>query len=74
MKIRRSDTRLHTVIALPVHFLFHVGGVAAAIVGQQKTSITKPVDVYLNVGAVHHDDISCWGLSSHLQAGYFMII
>lgn len=53
---------------LPVHFLLHVGGVAAAIVRQQETAVAQPVDVYLNVGAIHNDDISCWGLAGHLQA------
>lgn len=53
---------------LPVHFLLHVGGVAAAVIGQQKATVTQPVDIYLNIGAVHHDDISCWGLASNLQA------
>lgn len=58
---------------LPVHFLLHVGGVAAAVVGQQEATIAQPVDIYLNVGAVHHDDISCWGLASHLQAAVEII-
>lgn len=52
---------------LPVHLLFHVGGVTAAIIGQQKTAITQPVDVYLDVGAIHNDDVCCWGLTSYLQ-------
>lgn len=53
---------------LPVYFLLHVGCVAVAVVGQQETTITQPMDIYFNVGAVRHDDISCWGLASHLQA------
>lgn len=52
---------------LPVHLLFHVGGVTAAIIGQQKTAITQPVDVYFDVGAIHNDDVCCWGLTSYLQ-------
>lgn len=52
---------------LPVHFLFHVSCVTAAIIGQQKTAVTQPVDVYLNVGAIHNDDVCCWGLTSYLQ-------
>lgn len=52
---------------LPVHLLFHVSGVTAAIIGQQKTAITQPVDVYLDVGAIHNDDVCCWGLTSYLQ-------
>lgn len=52
---------------LPVHLLFHVGGVTAAVIGQQKTAITQPVDVYLDVGAIHNDDVRCWGLTSDLQ-------
>lgn len=56
-----------TRVLLPVHLLFHVGGVTAAIVGQEKTAITQPVDVYLDVGAIHNDDVRCWGLTSYLQ-------
>lgn len=52
---------------LPVHLLFHVGGVTAAIIGQQKTAIAQPVDVYLDVGAIHNDDVRCRGLTSYLQ-------
>lgn len=52
---------------LPVHLLFHVGGVTAAIIGQEKTAIAQPVDVYLDVGAIHNDDVCCWGLTSYLQ-------
>lgn len=52
---------------LPVHLLFHVSGVTAAIIGQQKTTVTQPVDVYLDVGAIHNDDVCCWGLTSYLQ-------
>lgn len=52
---------------LPVHLLFHVGGVTAAIVGQQKSAITQPVDVYLNIRAIHNDNVCCWGLTSYLQ-------
>lgn len=59
---------------LPVHFLLHVGDVAVAIVGEQEATITQPVDIYFNVGAVHHDDISCWGLASHLQAAAAAVI
>lgn len=58
---------------LPVHFLLHVGGVAAAVIGQQEATVTQPVDIYLNVGAVHHDDIRCRGLASHLQAAVVII-
>lgn len=58
---------------LPVHFLLHVGGVAAAIIREQKTTIAQPVDIYLNVGAIHYDDINCWGLASHLQATVMII-
>ena len=66
-------SKIHTVIVLPVYFLFHVGRVAAAIVGQEEASITQPVDIYFNVGAIHHDDISCWGLASHLQVASVII-
>lgn len=52
---------------LPVHLLFHVGGVTAAIIGQEKTAIAQPVDVYLDVGAIHNDDVCCWRLTSYLQ-------
>lgn len=58
---------------LPVHFLLHVGGVAAAVVGQQEAAVAQPVDIDLNVGAVHHDDISCWGLASNLQEADMII-
>lgn len=47
----KSDVQISEF--LPVHFLLHVGGVAAAIIRQQKTAITQPVDIYLNVGTIH---------------------
>lgn len=65
------DVEIHGL--LPVHFLLHVGGVAVAVIGQQEATITQPVDIYLNVGAVHHDDIRCWGLASHLQEAGLII-
>lgn len=70
---KRGSSRLYTVTVLPVYFLFHIGGVAAAVVGQQEASITQPVDINFNVGAIHHDDISCWGLASYLQAALVII-
>lgn len=61
----KPDERIRAL--LPVHLLFHVGGVTAAVIGQQKTAVAQPVDVYLNVGAIHYDDVGRWGLTSDLQ-------
>lgn len=51
----------------PVHFLFHVGGVAAAVVGEQEPAVAQPVDVDLDVRAVHDDDVRSGGLASYLS-------
>ena len=39
---------LNLSFLLPVNFLLHVGSVAAAIIGQQQTSITEPMDVHFS--------------------------
>lgn len=52
---------------LPVHLLLHVGSVAAAIVGQQETSVTEPMDVDLSWGVVHDDHIGVRRLTRHGQ-------
>lgn len=65
--IKRINSDVQVLELLPVHFLLHVGGVAAAIIRQQKATIAQPVDIYLNVGAIHVDNISCRGLASYLQ-------
>lgn len=62
-----TQTEPNAVTALPVHFFLHVGDVAAAVVAQQEAAIIQPVDVYFDVRAIHHDNISCRGLPSHLQ-------
>lgn len=62
------------VTALPVYFLLHVGGVAATIVAQQEATVTQSVDVYFNVGVIHYDYISRWGLASHLKTVVFNYI
>lgn len=51
----------------PVHFLFHVGGVAAAVVGEQEATVAQPVDIDLNVRAIHDDNVRGGGLASHLS-------
>lgn len=51
----------------PVHFLLHVGGVAAAVVGEQEPAVAQPVDVDLDVRAVHDDDVRSGGLASYLS-------
>ena len=55
--------------AAPVHLLLHVGGVAVAVVGQQQSSVTQPVDVDLDVGGVHDQDVGGGGLAGHLGTG-----
>lgn len=52
---------------LPVHLLLHVGGVAAAVVGEQEPAVAQPVDVDLDVRAVHDDDVRSGGLASYLS-------
>lgn len=71
--IKQINSDVQIPELLPVHFLLHVGGVAAAIIRQQKATITQPVDIYLNVGAIHVDDISCRGLASYLQETVLVI-
>lgn len=61
------------VTALPVYFLLHVGGVTAAIVAQQEATVTQPVDIYFNAGAIHYDYISRWGLASHLNTAIMVV-
>jgi len=51
---------------LPLHLLLHVGGVAVAVVGQQQATVAQPVDVDLDVRAVHDQDVRGRGLTRHL--------
>lgn len=64
--IKRKRTSQEAA-CLPVHFFLHVRGVAAAIVREQEPSIAQPVDVDLNVGAVHDDHVCGQGLPSYLH-------
>ena len=50
----------------PIHFFLHVRGVTAAIIGQEQSSVTQPMHIYLHTGAVHDHHIGVRGLSSHL--------
>lgn len=52
---------------LPVDFFFHVGSVAAAIIGQEEPSITQSMNINLYAGTVHNDHIAIGRLTSHLQ-------
>lgn len=54
---------------LPVDLLFHVGGVAAAVVGEQQPAVVEPVHVDLDVGAVHDDHVGGQRLAGDLRAG-----
>lgn len=52
---------------LPVHFFLHVGGVAAAIVGEEQASIAQTVHIHLHAGAVHDHHVGVGRLPGHLQ-------
>lgn len=71
--IKRVNSDVQIPELLPVHFLLHVGGMAATIIRQQKATIAQPVDIYLNVGGIHVDNISCRGLASYLQETVLII-
>lgn len=52
---------------LPVHFFLHVRSIAAAIIGQEQSSIAQPVHIHFYTGAVHDDHVGVGRLSGHLQ-------
>lgn len=53
---------------LPVHFFLHVRSIAAAIIGQEQSSIAQPVHIHFYTGAVHDDHVGVGRLSGHLQS------
>lgn len=54
---------------VPVDLLFHVGGVAAAVVGEQQPPVVEAVHVDLDVSAVHDDHVGGQRLAGDLWAG-----
>lgn len=54
---------------VPVDLLFHVGGVAAAVVGEQQPPVVEAVHVDLDVRVVHDDHVGGQRLAGHLRAG-----
>lgn len=51
----------------PVYFLLHVGGVAAAAVGEEQAAVAQTVHVDLDVRAVHYDHVGGGRLTCYLQ-------